>query len=150
MRHKNISFQPAQKNTYKQRGSSLVIAVFILVVMSLLGAALIKMMRTNEDAYAYEVLGTRAYNAAQSGMQRKLQQIFPLRVAGSDPAACTNDERFDFSDNIVGLSGCFTTTNCESLTHETTTFYTITSRGECAINGEFTSRAVEVEVKSIL
>jgi len=37
---------------YKQHGSSLVIALFIMVVMSVLGAALINVIINNEEDYA--------------------------------------------------------------------------------------------------
>lgn len=141
-----------------QRGSSLVIAIFILVVLSLLGAALIEIMETNEEAFTYEVLGTRAYNAAQSGIQWEMQKLFPLRDASnpqsSNSAMCTTSDTIVTFSGITGLNNCSAIVNCELLTHEsattvTTNYFTVTSTGQCDINGEITSRTIEVQAKSI-
>jgi len=135
-----------------QKGSSLVIGIFILVVMSILGASLIEIMKTNEEAFTYEVLGTRAYNAAQSGLQWEMQQLFPLRDAtnpnSSDSSMCQSLS-LDLS-TINGLQGCSAIVECTSFTHElTTTYYNIKSIGQCEINGEVTSRTIEVSAKTI-
>lgn len=128
-------------------GSALVIAIFIIVVMSLLGASLVKMLSTTAESIAYEVLGTRAYNAAQIGIQWQIQQVFPLN---GDPATCSNNDvnRPDLS-TTEGLENCrIKALLCEETTIQTTTFYTITSRGECEINDVITSRKLEVKAKS--
>ena len=128
-----------------QQGSSLVIAIFIIVVMSLLGATLLEMMTNNEEDYAYEVLGTRAYNAAQTGVQRKLQQIFQLGVT-SNVNECIAVE-FDLSA-IDGLNQCEAIVTCTSIEHDDVNYFTVKSTGQCNINGETTSRMVEVQAKS--
>ncbi|WP_076417153.1 hypothetical protein [Colwellia sp. UCD-KL20] len=130
-----------------QKGSSLVLAIFILVVMSLLGAALLRMMATNEETYVYEVLGTRAYNAAQTGAQRKLQQLFPLNT-GLDSSMCTADDTFSLA-NIEGLDYCSVKVDCLEVKHENVSYFTVTSIGQCVINDEATSRVVEVQAKSM-
>lgn len=61
-----------------QQGSSLVIAIFILVVMLLLGVALTRVLSTSSETIAYEVVGARAYQAANIGLQRRLTELFPL------------------------------------------------------------------------
>lgn len=134
-----------------QTGSSLVLGIFILVVMSLLGAALIEIMESNEDAYTYEVLGTRAYNAAQSGIQIEMQRVFPLIDASNiNPSVCDNSARRNDFTNIDGLNGCSAILQCTSITHEvTTSYFTISSIGQCEINGEVTSRTIEVQAKTI-
>lgn len=134
-----------------QTGSSLVLGIFILVIMSLLGAALIEIMESNEDAYTYEVLGTRAYNAAQSGIQIEMQRVFPLiEASNTNPSVCDNSERRNNFININGLNGCSAILQCTSITHEvTTTYYSISSVGQCEINGEVTSRTIEVQAKTI-
>lgn len=129
-----------------QQGSSLVIAIFILVIMSLLGAALIKILITNEEAFTYEVLGTRAYNAAQSGLQQNIQRVFPLQNDSAVASSCADSS---IAFNNEGLTGCSANVSCTSIVHKTTTFYTIKSIGQCTLNGEVTSRAIEVEAKSI-
>ncbi len=144
-----LSFQ--QKMIKVQTGSSLVLGIFILVVMSLLGAALIEIMESNEDAYTYEVLGTRAYNAAQSGIQIEMQRVFPLiDASNSNSSVCDSNSRNVSFTSIDGLNGCSAILQCTSISHEvTTSYYTITSVGQCDINGEVTSRTIEVQAKTI-
>jgi MSHA biogenesis protein MshP len=131
----------------KVRGSSLVIAIFVLVVMSLLGTSIIKMLRTSEQTYVYEVLGTRAYASAQSGVQWKLQQIFPLTTVFNTSQCIAST--IDFS-NHEGLNDCRALVECTSKAHNDSnvTYFTITSTGQCDINGEQTSRVVEVSARS--
>ncbi len=131
----------------KQAGSSLVIAIFILVVMAALGASMVNMLRSNEQTYAYEVLGARAYAAAQSGIQWQLQQLFPLSAA-TDTDLCTG-MTLEFSTH-EGLSNCKAKITCTFKNHDDTdtNYFTIGSQGVCDINGEHTSRDIEVRAKS--
>lgn len=137
---------------YKQRGSSLVIALFIMVVMSVLGAALINVIINNEEDYAYEVIGTRALHAAQTGAQWRLQQIFPLRNAPNvdiniSLAACVNGT-LNLA-NINGLNQCTADVTCSTIMHENVDYITVRSVGACNLNGESASRVIEVQAKSI-
>jgi len=137
---------------YKQHGSSLVIALFIMVVMSVLGAALINVIINNEEDYAYEVIGTRALHAAQTGAQWRLQQIFPLRNAPNvdvniSLAACVNGT-LNLA-NINGLNQCTATVQCATVANNGINYMTVTSVGQCNINGESASRVIEVQAKSI-
>ncbi len=52
----------------RQRGSALVMAVFILTVMLLLGTALVRSLNQEAAAVGLEVTGTRTWAAAQSGI----------------------------------------------------------------------------------
>lgn len=143
---KAYKFISLKKN---QRGSSLVLAIFIIVVMALLGAALLKIMITNEEDYVYEVLGTRAYNAAQTGIQRKLQQIFPLNDEDGNITVCAGvDATFELT-TVAGLNQCRADVTCTTFEHDSVNYFTVTSVGSCNINGETTSRMVEVQAKSL-
>lgn len=129
-----------------QGGSALVIAVFIIVIMTLLGTSLVRMMSASAETVAYEVLGTRAYQAAQSGLQRKLAAVFPLEpIIG----VCTTSELYDFSA-IQGLENCrATSVECTETEILGVTYYTIKSRGQCDIAGVLTSREIEVRASSL-
>ena len=61
----------------RQQGSSLVIALFIMIVFMLLGTAMVRILSTGAETIAYEVLGTRSLAAANSALQADLQQLFP-------------------------------------------------------------------------
>ncbi|NQY34046.1 MAG: pilus assembly PilX N-terminal domain-containing protein [Alteromonadaceae bacterium] len=159
MCHKTIhlnNYKPQGKTYIKvssQRGSSLVLAIFIIVVMSLLGASLMRMMSSSAETFAYEVLGTRAYAAAQTGLQWRLKSLFPL---GSPAVVCPPEDTDDPSagapdlSGIKGLKGCrIATLVCSCFAVDGTRYYTITSTGQCDINGEKTSRTLKVQARSL-
>jgi MSHA biogenesis protein MshP len=131
----------------KQKGSALVIAIFIIVVMTLLGSALVRIISSNAETIAYEVMGTRSYQAAQAGAQRKMSELFPLLP---NNGLCLPAVEYDFS-TIVGLENC-TAVNVgctEEATVDGVTYYTITSTGKCSVAGIFTSRKIEISARSL-
>jgi MSHA biogenesis protein MshP len=52
-----------------QRGFSLVSAIFLLVVLAALGAAMVTFSTTQNRSMAMDVMGSRAYQAANAGIQ---------------------------------------------------------------------------------
>jgi len=117
------------KQKDKQQGSSLVMAIFIIVVLSLLGSALVQVLSTSSETIAQEVLGTRALTAANSGMQGQLQKLFPLNGIAAICPASTN---YDFS-NITGLYTCKAVVTCENYVadHNGIAYYRLQSTGSC-------------------
>ena len=155
----NISNVSKLKNNFantraRQGGSSLVIAIFVIVIISMLGAALVKMMRSSSDSIVYEVLGTRAYNAAQIGLQWQLQQLFPLDNTNQLTCAAVSNtptNSAQFISNAPGLENCdvdFPIT-CTDIDVLGTRYYTITSTGKCEVAGVITSRTLEVQARSL-
>ncbi|MBA6297627.1 pilus assembly PilX N-terminal domain-containing protein [Colwellia sp. MB02u-9] len=135
----------------QQAGSALVIAIFVIIVLSVLGAALVKMLESSQESVAYEVLGTRAYTAAQSGLQWQLAEVFPLNGPAIACKADINNSPLIF-DNTLGLAQCKVSVSCDDFVHAGTgiRYYTITATGTCDINNEETSRKIAVEAHSLL
>lgn len=134
------------------RGSALVIAIFVIVVMSLLGMALVKMMDSSQQNVAFEVLGTRAYSAAQTGAQWQLAQLFPVRLNSTSANTCAGVSQTPPPvHNAPGLQDCFIVDpiSCEDFLHDGVRYYTVTSVGQCQLDGEVTSRIIEVEARSL-
>lgn len=52
-----------------QQGFSLVSAIFLLVVLAGLGAAMVSFSTTQNQAQALDVMGSRAYQAASAGVE---------------------------------------------------------------------------------
>jgi MSHA biogenesis protein MshP len=52
-----------------QRGFSLVSAIFLLVVLAALGAAMVTFSTSQSQSEAIDVLGSRAYQAANAGVE---------------------------------------------------------------------------------
>lgn len=127
----------------KQRGSALVIAVFIIVVMLALVLSLSRLLTSGSEAIVYEVQGTRALFAAQSGLEISLSELFFL---ASTTCPFTKPAH-EFS--VPGLQGCSATVSCaEPYVVESITVYQLESVGQCAaVNGEVTSRKVQIEVR---
>jgi MSHA biogenesis protein MshP len=132
----------------KQQGSALVLALFIMVVTTLLGAALVRMISANSETIVYEVIGTRAYQAAQAGAQRKLSEVFPL-LPGI--VQCSQNSRYDEFSTVQGLNNCIATdVDCiEGPTVDEITYYTITSTGQCNVAEVFTSRTIEIKARRL-
>ncbi len=140
--------QQLEKRKY-QKGSALVIAIFVIVVMSLLGSALVRMLNAEAETIAYEVLGTRAFQAAQTGLQVKLSELFPL---GGTSGSCDADVNVNLSV-IEGLENCdVERAECSIDTPipvDGITYYTIISEGQCDFGGVITSRTLEVKARTL-
>ena len=57
------------------RGFAIVSAIFILVVLSVLGAAMVSLSTSQHLGSAQDVQGARAYQAARSGVEWGLYQV---------------------------------------------------------------------------
>lgn len=128
-----------------QNGSMLVIALFVIIIMALLGLAMVRLLSASADAVIHEVYGVRALQAAQSSLELKIQEAFPLTQDGAGSCNSTNTKAFV---NVPGLENCFTITSC-SLTNgfvgETTEYYSFQSTGICAAGKVIASRTVAVD-----
>lgn len=145
----------------RQRGSMLVIAIFILVVMLLIGSAMVNIVTTSGQSVAYEVVGTRAYAAANSGIQQKLTAIFPLdngvnngqalRCNGTETSPgtdTTSTDNYNYG-NVPGLRQCRSTVTCREFQHDDITYYQLTSVAKCDIGDDEVSRTIVVEARSL-
>ena len=118
-----------------------------------------KIISTSSETVSQEVLGTRAYMAANSAMQAQLQKLFPLNTAG----VC-NGEFYDLqtalNQDIPGLYSCSASTTCELYFTDTTNivnYYRLTSTGKCGsgvMDANSTavvksSRTIQVEARSL-
>jgi MSHA biogenesis protein MshP len=139
-----------RQKTNRQSGSALVIAIFVIIVLSLLGAALVKILDSSQESVAFEVLGTRAYNAAQTGIQWQLAQLFPLD--GNIKMCSEISNTPPVISGVAGFEGCeiqLTVSSCVDFLHDGARYYTITSTGQCSVGAELTSRTLEVEARSL-
>jgi MSHA biogenesis protein MshP len=132
-------------NYQKQRGSALVIAVFVIVVMLALTVGLSRLLISSSETVVYEVQGTRAFFAAQSALEIALPALFP--IVSSASSECPETRNIDFN-GIDGLRGCSATVECAaSYTTEEATIYRLESIGQCIANEFTTSRTVQIEVR---
>jgi MSHA biogenesis protein MshP len=131
---------------HAQRGSSLVIAIFIIVVMSILAAVIARVLSASSRATVDEVYGSRALAAANSGAQIFMTDLFPLGTEGADSAACSAGRSETFASE--GLQGCNATVSCverEFVDDYQLTHFRITATGQCNAAGNNYSRQIIVE-----
>lgn len=129
-----------------QRGSALVIAVFIIVLMLALVLSLSRLLMSSSESVVYEVQGTRTLFAAQSGLELALPQLFPL---GSVTAGCAVLSA-SYTFNGAALQGCSAAISCSEYADPSpgaTPLYRLSSTASCVAGGFSTSRTVQIEVR---
>ena len=145
MRHNN-PLNPINR----QRGNTLVIAVFVIVVLGGLVAALASLLRTSSESVVVEVLGARSYLAAQSGLEQAMMTVYPLNN-GPDTSCSVNGTEYTFAGN-QSLELCSSTISCDSatVTDDSNTTYThmvLTSNAVCEAGAQRASRQLQIETR---
>ena len=128
------------------RGFSIIMALFILVVLGALSAAMISIMAAGADSVAREVLSARALMAAESGAQRNLNEIFTPGAA-VNVAACQPTSVYG---GFAGLAGCSNTSvivKCSYITVDSVDYFTLISEGRCGPLADQAVRVIEVQAK---
>ncbi len=130
-----------------QQGFSVIMAVFVIVVLGALAAAMIKFLSAGAETVAREIISARALMAAESGAQAKLNEIFPpgqaTAVGACDPV---NPSIY----NLNALEGCSNpraVVACTPIYVDPVNYFTITSTGNCGPLNDRAARVVEVQAK---
>lgn len=124
---------------HSQRGFSLPIAIFIIVIMALLAAGAVNILNKGLSGVSQEVLSTRAFYSAESGAQHVLSQLFPLNGGAANCAANSS-----LTFNSTGLNSCRANMTCSATTIGSETFYTVNSTGTCATGSTTTVRQIQI------
>lgn len=123
-----------------QRGSAIMVALFVIVIMALLAVAMGRFLVDSGEKNTVEVRGVRALMAAQSGLEIALYQLFPNRSGAELPAACSRVAASRAFDKDPGLSGCRVSVSCNEIQAsqggETSTTYRLTSLGTCGTQAQ--------------
>ena len=141
---------------FRQRGSLLITSLFIAIVMLALGLALTRILQSSSHANAVEYYGSKSFLVAQSGIEWKLNQLFPLDI--SSPQVCDNSTP-NFESTAFMQDCQFIEVTCSSVigisdansSSGTVNLYRLTSTASCNTGfGEWaTERSVSVEAKTI-
>jgi len=118
-------------------------ALFIIVLMSVLLLALGRQLISASTSVSIEVQGNRAFNAAQSGLQLGLAQLFPLNATATCAAVSAS-----FSFSQPGLQSCAATISCLQVANpdqNARPLYRLTSTGSCQGGEVNSSRVVVME-----
>ena len=129
-----------------QRGSALVIAVFIIVVMLMLALSLLGLLRSSSETVVYEVQGSRTLFAAQSALELALTELFPLNAGTQNCAALTPEHSFTGTT----ASQCTVSIRCKAYqpaAGEAAALFQLTSTAQCQVGEVQTRRTVLLEVR---
>jgi MSHA biogenesis protein MshP len=102
------------RRTKKQSGFSLVAAIFLLVVLSLLGVYMVTISSVQQQTLSYTFLSARAYQAARSGIEWGIYRALNDGDCSSFPPA--SPKIIDFTSG--SLSGFQTTITCNLSNHQ--------------------------------
>lgn len=151
MRHKSPSLVTPRASA--QRGATLAIVVFIIVVMSILGMAMVRLLSNVGQSTVSDVVGARAHAAARSGAEVLLTELFPLNEnpqlsVCSERTSSLPSETQLIRFNSDGLQGCSAQVWCDQLAltepYEFTHFR-IFSTGICEAGNQTYSKQLILE-----
>lgn len=138
-----------------QRGFSLVTAIFLLVVLSALGAMMLTFFSAQQQSSALDVMGTRAYQAARAGIEWGAFHVIQSSVAdgGAYAAACLGGT----NSPALALGGTLAPFNvvvaCQAMAYSeasaTVTVYQLTSTAKSGGqpgNSDYVERVVDATV----
>jgi len=114
------------------------VALFVIVIVGLLAAALGRLLLDSGEKVTVEVLGVRALMAAQSGVEQGLYQLYPngiWQATSADTNGKTGCDKVstNLSFSTDGLRGCTAEIACTTLsvTSGAVTSYRLASTGRC-------------------
>lgn len=90
----------------RQQGFSLVMAIFILVVLGLLGGYMVRMSAVQLGTFSYALQGARAYQAARAGIEWSIGRI-------NNGGNCT-DVSAQTAMTFTGIDGFNVSLSCNS------------------------------------
>jgi MSHA biogenesis protein MshP len=99
---------PLRRSMVGQRGFSLFSAIFLLVMLSALGAAIVKVTSSSQITAALDIQGERAYQAARAGIEWGLYRQLRQK-------SCTAETTFALPDGATvrsTLAGFTVTVSC--------------------------------------
>ena len=135
----------------RQRGSALVVSLFIITVMGAFAAAMIRIDWSGQDTTTREVFSTRAWYAAHSGNEIVLSKLFPLGQTTSAPQAC--DQTYDFSQQAEVFSCQTLQVSCKTHRYkengQPANKYQLESTATCGTGQFTTTRIQEVWAKDL-
>ncbi|MBU2845298.1 hypothetical protein ACSDBR_00065 [Acidithiobacillus ferriphilus] len=132
-----------------EKGSALVMVIFIMVVLALLLAALAYITAQSNQNTAYQIASTRAYWAAQSGAEWGTYQI--TSATGRAASQCFSPSpAYPAIGSIPELKGCSAKVACSSARTASTTSYQITSQGACPAGNLGAGNSPVVALRSVI
>lgn len=143
---------------HPQRGLGLVAAIFVITIMALIAVGLTNLTVTSQQSYATDLQSTRAFMAAQSGLELELNRLmapasYPALTAVG--AACLADTpqpspQSPYRFSGAGLSGCLASVSCQtaSVAGASVLVHRVQSEGRCGSEVDLVVRRLSVVFKT--
>jgi MSHA biogenesis protein MshP len=113
---------------HRVRGVSLISAVFLLIFLAVLSAALIRVFTVQQTSSGLDVLGARTYQAARAGMEWGMYQRLRVLAPATDCFASPTTFRLPASGTLSALTVTVTCTEpTVNAVGETTNRWTLTA-----------------------
>ncbi|QIL85221.1 MSHA biogenesis protein MshP [Vibrio sp. HDW18] len=138
------------RNIKKQAGNLYLVAIFVIVVMGFLAAALSRIEWSNQDALSRDVLGTQAWFAAHSLNELALTQFYPLNASSAVRSVCADNAALQMTiDGLIAkYPGCSAAVSCRSLGQlDDQSLFQLENRVRCGSGVHQVERAQQVVVK---
>lgn len=130
-----------------ERGAGLPFAIFVILVLAIVGLAISALDRSGQAGVALDVQSTRAFLAAQSGAEIGINRLLP---PGTAPGSCASpffSGSPSLSFSSLSLDQCSATVTCRVEIAGGGPYYLLTSTGRCGIGESLATRVVEVGVR---
>jgi hypothetical protein len=123
-------------------GMALVTALFLLVVLSVITAAMVALSNVSHDTAVKSLQAAKVYYGSRAGLEWGIQQASP-----SGPPACPAASTV-LNLSQAALAGVSVTVTCVASTHGTVTTYYLTSIATVSVLGrpDYAERRMEVSV----
>lgn len=151
MSHNRIFIKAMRSaRTMIQRGFSILSALFLLVVLSALGAFMVNFSTVQSASSVQDLLGAQAYQAARAGIEWGL-----FRVLQNTPPVCGGPTTVALGGALTGYAvsvACVDSGALSEGSNVTLHIYTITSTATQGVSGRFNyvSRQLAVSVERSL
>lgn len=128
-------------------GFGLPFTIFVLLVLGSIALGVTALEESSNEMVAFDVQSTRAFLAAQSGVELGLNRLLP---PGATPNDCTHtffNSSPSISFSVTGLESCDATVTCTVESAAGTDYFTLRSRGTCGTGLSFSERVVETALR---
>lgn len=126
----------------KQSGFGLPTALFVILVMILIIAAINTLNQISADTYGRQWLSLKAFYAADTGANLAASYYLSDLTA----PACSNNfiDNLNLSSN--GLNQCVVNVSCVQQVEDGNNYYTLTSVGQCGQGADITQRSIQIRL----
>ncbi|MDA7746402.1 MSHA biogenesis protein MshP [Psychromonas sp.] len=133
----------------RQSGGAILIAIFVVIVIALLGSTLVSLQRDSAKSVSFEVYAARAYLSAYSGSEMALTALFPVGGEVTDCNAVNTAPTLP--TNNIGFHACSVSVSCSSTTASAgvATRYKVVSTAICESGEILSRRQITVEAADL-